>query len=92
MSSSKADARFTRRYDDVEQPSSESSADEEIVPSHVWRTRLEWKEVYASEVDLLYDAYMEVGKALFGDAFHQLGTANDLSNFVFKYMQPGATF
>lgn len=92
MSSSKADSRYTRRHDDIDQQeTSESSADEEIVPPHVWRTRVEWKQVYAPEVELLYDAYIEVGKALYGEAFHQLGTANDLANFVFKYMQPGAT-
>jgi len=92
MSSSKADSRYTNRFDDVhvDTDPSESSADEEIVPSHLWRTRVEWKQVYAAEIELLYDAYMEVGRALFGGAFHQLGSANELANFVFKYMQPGA--
>ena len=90
MSCSKADSRYTRRYGDCDAQSCGTS-DEEDVPPITLRTRVEWKQHYTEEIELLYDAYREVGSHLFGPAFHQLGDVNDLANFIFKYMQPGAT-
>ena len=92
MSSSKADTRYTQRHDEFQEFTSESDDyDEADIPRHVARTRSAWRRQYAPEVELLYDTYIAVGRTLFGDAFHQLGDAADLANFIFKYMQPGAT-
>ena len=40
---------------------------------------------------MLYNTYLEIGRATFGGAFHQLGNMKVFADFVFKHMQPGAT-
>ena len=66
-------------------------SDEEVVPQNLLHIRKHWKRHYEEDVEAAYHAYLQVGNALFGSAFHQLGTVDDFANFVFKYMQPGAT-
>ena len=55
------------------------------------RERRRWLARYEEDIQLLFDTYMEVGWAIFGRAFHQLGSVAEFGDFVFKYMQPGAT-
>ena len=93
MSSAKADPRYTQRYDDLpsQTSSSDSSDDEARLPPPMRSVRRQWRIDYTDEVDFLYDTYTSFGRQVFGKAFHQLGTVDEFANFVFKYMQPGAT-
>jgi hypothetical protein len=65
--------------------------DESVVPQHLLHIRKHWKCHYEEDIEAAFHAYLQVGNALFGSAFHQLGTIDEFANFVFKYMQPGAT-
>ena len=60
-------------------------------PPPLTRQRGLWQTEYIDEVELLYESYLEVGRAIFGGAFHQTGSLADFANFVFRHMQPGAT-
>lgn len=65
--------------------------DESEVPRRLERERRRWLATYEEEIQLLYESYMEVGWAIFGRPFHQLGSVVEFGDFVFKYMTPGAT-
>ena len=91
MSSFKADQRCTQRCDDLPLSASSSDSDEEAIPCFMVNTRREWLLAYEDEIDWLYSTYMHWGREVFGKAFHQLGSVEEFANFVFKYMQPGAT-
>ena len=94
MASFKADQRYTHHADDDAQYDSQTSdehTDEEYIPKTMKRVRNNWKRDYETEIEHLYTIYISHGTMIFGNAFHQLGTMEEFSNFVFKYMQPGAT-
>lgn len=70
----------------------ESSSDDdefEQIPPKLLRERNKWMQVYESEVEEMFEAYMKLGRCLFGPSFHQLGTLGDYARFVFKHTQPG---
>ena len=93
MASFKADGRYVGRADDCTDDShlsDQQSADELDVPWHLLRERWHWRVHYQNEVESLFSIFIEEGSAIFGGAFHQLGTVDHFANFVFKYMQPGA--
>ena len=90
----KGDSRFTRRYDEearIDSPDSDELSDTSDVPRSLKRTRREWLSQNYDEVVELYESYLTSGRAIFGGAFHQCGTISEFANFMFKFMQPGAT-
>tara|TARA_B100000780_G_scaffold250088_1_gene196099 strand:+ start:255 stop:539 length:285 start_codon:yes stop_codon:yes gene_type:complete len=93
MASFKADSRYTRRVD-VEDAQSDSHSDEysdlEEIPKHMLREQKLWARLYEEELDELFGTYVRIGRTIFGSSFHQTGTQWDFTNFVFKYLQPGA--
>ena len=93
MASFKADSRYTRRVD-IEDAQSDSQSDEypdlEEIPRHMLRVQKSWMRLYEEQIDEMYQVYMATGRGLFGNAFHQTGTQWDFTNFMFKYLQPGA--
>lgn len=91
MSSFKADPRYTRRYDDEHVDSVSDTSDEHDIPMHLCRERKRWQSQYVDDILLVYNSYIEVGRAVFGRSFHQQGTLSEFADFVFKYMQPGAS-
>tara|TARA_B100000683_G_scaffold275359_1_gene325846 strand:+ start:1115 stop:1405 length:291 start_codon:yes stop_codon:yes gene_type:complete len=92
MASFKGDGRYSGRHcNEDDAPSSSDESDEENVPRHLLHIRKHWKRHYEEDIEAAFHAYLRVGRALFGGAFHQLGTSEHFANFVFKYMQPGAT-
>jgi hypothetical protein len=96
MSDFKGDSRFTQRcddgyYDDSNLLNDAHVVDESELPRSLFRERRRWLMRYEDEVQLLYETYVEVGRAIFGRAFHQLGSVAEFGDFVFKYLQPGAT-
>jgi|TARA_Y100000389_G_scaffold200801_1_gene242027 hypothetical protein len=94
MSSSWAEACVEHGHGRSTDPitlSDDTVADESAVPRHLRRERSRWLEKYDDELALLFDAYLDMGSTMFGRAFHQHGSFREFANFVFKYMQPGAT-
>ena len=93
MASFKADSRYTRRVD-ADDAQSDSHSDEysdfEEVPKHLHRDEKLWIRQYQEELDELYHVFLDTGRVIFGNAFHQTGTPREFAKFVFKYMQPGA--
>lgn len=89
MSVHKADGRYTNRHWD--QNDSSTSSDEAEIPVVLIRNRMEWMDVYGDVLCEFYTRYLESGRYLFGNAFHQLGSYHEFANFIYRYMQPGAT-
>lgn len=89
MSVHKADDRYTNRLGDHNDSS--ASSDEGEIPFKLIRNRFDWMEAYGDELSEFYTRYLETGRYLFGNAFHQLGTYHEFAKFIYKYMQPGAT-
>ena len=81
MSSSKGDARYTCAYDAYGDDAygDDAADDARGVPPHMRRMRGEWCRGYHEEVEHLFEQYLQCGRALFGEAFHQLGTVRELS-------------
>lgn len=70
----------------------DSSDDDEFeqIPLKLLRERNKWMQVYEGEIEQVFEGYLTLGRAMFGDSFHQLGTLGDFARFVFKHTQPGA--
>ena len=81
------------RLGDVQDDSSSSDdlAEEAEIPHHMLRERKHWERHYQEELEAFYSVYVAYGKAVFGSSFHQLGTVTHFMDFVFRYMQPGAS-
>jgi hypothetical protein len=89
MASFKGDGRYTCGEDAAyDSHTSDEHLDDDRV---VVQGGCVWRREYYEEIEYLYSNYIQVGRSLFGGAFHQLGRIDDFANFVFKYMQPGAT-
>ena len=92
MASFKGDGRYSgRACNEPEDSSSSDESEEDVVPRHLLHIRKHWKRQYEEDLEAAFHAYLQVGRALFGPAFHQLGRLDEFANFVFKYIQPGAT-
>jgi hypothetical protein len=64
--------------------------DEDNIPSRMGRDRARWIEDNVDELQELFTAFKSAGTKLFGNAFMQVGTINNFSNFCYKYTTPGA--
>ena len=93
MASFKGDSRYTRHVDEAPDNSFLSDEHSQDENDNVCLARVHsvWIEQYYDDIETLYNAYLEIGRATFGGAFHQLGNMKVFADFVFKYMQPGAT-
>lgn len=83
---------YVQDYNDEDPDYRESSDefDESKVPRSMSRIRAEW---IGEHIDVLVDvkrAFLEAGRAQFGNAFFQLGDITSFANFCFKYTHPGA--
>lgn len=90
MSSSKADSRYTQRYDDYV-VCSDYTSDEAEIPSNMVMMRKDWVEEHYQPLEELYHMYLHAGRAYFGNSFYQCGDFGSFINFVYKYTQPGAS-
>ena len=82
------------RLGDIQDDSSSSSDDmpeEAEIPQHMLRVRKHWERRYQDELETFYAVYLNYGRSMFGSSFHQLGTVSNFMEFVFRYMQPGAS-
>ena len=81
------------RLGDVQDDSSSSDElpEETEIPRHMLRERKHWERLYEEELEGFYRVYLEYGRSLFGSSFHQLGSVSNFMEFVFRYMQPGAS-
>ena len=70
----------------------EDSADEssDELPMTRGRDRAQWCIDNLDAVQELYAVYMDTGRQLFGDAFHQIGSVTDFAHFVYRFTTPGA--
>jgi hypothetical protein len=86
MASFKGDSRYTFT-EDVDDSHSDDSTDTTMCV----RDKRAWFTQYYDEIEVVYNNYLEAGRAMFGGAFHQLGRIDDFANFIYKHMQPGST-
>lgn len=89
----KGDSRYTQTLGDAADDSLDSdqhSIDDEL-PTNVRKVYKEWFSEYYDDIEGMYNLYLQTGRVLFGASFHQLGRIDEFANFVFRYMQPGAT-
>lgn len=107
MSSFKGDQRFTRRWDaandhhDDDTQQSENSSDNEWTIHEDDAKHGDWKPFYTQyrkwvrehEEELLdmYRAFTSAGDALFGKAFHQMGSFESFCDYCFRTTFPGAS-
>ena len=100
MSSSKADARFTRRCD--EERGFETPSDDGSVTSDDWVDMLhkggkqcreydKWVNMNYEEIEEFYAEFKSMGRMYWGNAFFQCGDIGDFALMLFKHTQPGAT-
>ena len=104
MSSSKADARFTRRCD--EERGFETPSDDGSMTSDDWVDSLyapargslerhagygQWMETNYVQVEEFYAEFKSMGRMYWGGAFFQCGNIGDFALMLFKHTQPGAT-
>ena len=66
----------------------ESSDDE--LPAAMGRDRAHWVEDNTDALEDLYRQFLETGRQLFGNAFHQTGNITAFCHYVYRYTTPGA--
>ncbi len=95
MSASKRDSYYEAHADrDCADPDYRESSDEDSsesdIPQSMVRDRAQWTVDNADALAELFNCFRADGRALFTNAFFQLGTINEFSKFVYKYTSPGA--
>lgn len=95
MSSFKGDSYYEAHVDDHVDPEYRESFEEDCaeseVPCNMYRDRASWMIANREALIEMFGDFKERGRAVFGNAFFQLGDLNQFCYFVYKYTTPGAT-
>ena len=66
------------------------TSEEDDLPQTMGRDRAMWVEDNVGAIEELYRNFLETGRKIFGDAFHQTGNVTAFSHYVYKHTTPGA--
>jgi len=76
--------------DEYDPDYTEGESSEDDLPKTMGRDRAHWVEENQAAIEELYRSFQEVGRDLFGNAFHQTGNITAFSHYVYRYTTPGA--